>query len=132
MGLSLEKHPLALLRPQLTRLGAVTAEGCSSARPGRRVGVGGMVICRQRPPTAKGFCFLSLEDETGIANLVVEPDAVRALPAGDPRLASSCYAEGVLERAGKVVNLKVRRIEPLMHRSEKLPAPSGRVPMGHR
>ncbi|HZN93577.1 MAG TPA: error-prone DNA polymerase, partial [Myxococcales bacterium] len=73
VGLSLEKHPLELLRPELARLRAVTAKGLGQVRHGRTAGVGGMAICRQRPQTAKGFCFISLEDETGIANVVVAP-----------------------------------------------------------
>ena len=75
-------------------------------KSGRRVGMGGLVICRQRPPTAKGFTFLSIEDETGIANLIVPPvlfDRYRRALLGSALL----YAEGVVERAGRVVNLKV-------------------------
>ncbi len=81
-------------------------------KAGRRVGVGGMVICRQRPPTAKGFCFLSLEDETGISNVVIPPDMfarMRQAVVG----ALFVYAEGRLERAGKVTNLKAERLVPL-------------------
>jgi error-prone DNA polymerase len=111
-GLSLEKHPLELLRPALRRMGATTARGLERVRPGRVAGVGGMAICRQRPGTAKGFCFLSLEDETGIANAVVSPqvfDQFRREILG----ALFLYVEGPVERAGKVVNVKVRRVVKL-------------------
>jgi error-prone DNA polymerase len=131
VGLSLEKHPLALLRPRLEGLGALTAQGLTRARAGSRVGVGGMVICRQRPPTAKGVTFLSLEDETGIANLVVSPELFERYRR---EVVSSIflYAEGVLERAGKVVNLKVKALWPLYADGQKAPAPAQRVPLGHR
>ncbi len=118
-GLSLEQHPLGLLRPQLRAKGALTSDELKRVKAGRRVGVGGMLICRQRPPTAHGFCFLSLEDETGISNLVVEPqlfDRFRKEILGAVLL----YGEGVLERAGKVVNVKVRSLEAL---SLQEPAP---------
>jgi len=74
--------------------------------------VGGMVICRQRPSTAKGFCFISLEDETGISNLVIEPQLFEGFRR---ELLSAVFlrAEGVLEQAGKVLNIKVRKLRRL-------------------
>lgn len=112
VGLSLEAHPLALLRPMLSRRGAVTAEGLTRVSGGRRVAVGGMLICRQKPPTAKGFCFLSLEDETGIANLVVPPDLYERFRK-EIHGALFLVGEGLLERNGKVANVKVQHLEPL-------------------
>ncbi|ADO72232.1 error-prone DNA polymerase [Stigmatella aurantiaca] len=112
VGLSLEKHPLELLRPTLRTLGAVSAEGLQRVSSGRRVAVGGMLICRQRPPTARGMCFLSLEDETGIANLVVPPD-VYERSRRDIHGALFLVGEGVLERSGKVLNVKALRIHAL-------------------
>ncbi|HYV47096.1 MAG TPA: error-prone DNA polymerase [Myxococcaceae bacterium] len=115
VGLSLEKHPLELLRPELSKLRAVTASGLSQVRHGRTAGVGGMAICRQRPQTAKGFCFISLEDETGIANVVVAPqlfEKARKEILG----ALFLYAEGAVEKSGKVVNLKARRLVKLQLR----------------
>lgn len=111
--LSLEAHPVQLLRAQLSRLGAVTAAGLLRVAPGRTAKLGGLVIVRQRPPTAKGFTFLSLEDETGIANVVVEPqlfEPFRRELTGAPLL----LATGRVERSGKVVNLKVSRLEVLV------------------
>jgi error-prone DNA polymerase len=106
VGVSLERHPTELFRPLLDQRGALTAQALSRAQAGRRVGIGGLIICRQRPPTAKGFCFLSVEDETGIANLVVPPALFerhrRALLSS-----TFLFVEGVLERAGRVVNVKV-------------------------
>lgn len=67
--LTVGPHPMALVRSQIPR--AVTATGLNAKRNGQRVTIIGMVICRQRPGTAKGHCFISLEDETGIANAFV-------------------------------------------------------------
>ncbi|MBJ6762302.1 error-prone DNA polymerase [Myxococcaceae bacterium JPH2] len=109
VGLSLEKHPLELLRPSLKRLGAVTAEGLKQVPAGRTVSVGGLSICRQRPPTAKGVCFVSLEDETGIANLVVPPE-VYARCRREIHGSLFLVGQGVVERSGQVVNVKVRTV----------------------
>jgi error-prone DNA polymerase len=129
-GLSIERHPLELLRPQLQARRAHSAQGLRKVRAGQQVRVGGMVICRQRPPTARGFTFLSVEDETGIANLVVEP---RLFEQFRKQIVSSIFlwAEGKVERAGKVVNVKVSHLEPLRV-GPRAPAPGGPVPLGHR
>ncbi|EPX58258.1 error-prone DNA polymerase [Cystobacter fuscus DSM 2262] len=113
VGVSLEKHPLELLRPALRKRGAVTAAGLERVRTGSRVAVGGMLICRQMPPTAKGFCFLSLEDETGIANLVVPPDAYARFRK-DIHGALFLVGQGTLEKTGKVMNVKVQQLEPIV------------------
>jgi len=77
--LSLKGHPVSFLRDRLTQAGALTALDYQSARAGRRVAVGGVVLVRQRPGSAKGVVFLTLEDETGVANLVVWPDIFERL-----------------------------------------------------
>jgi error-prone DNA polymerase len=110
--LSLEAHPVALVRPQLEQKGALTAAALQQVPAGRTATMGGLVIVRQRPPTAKGFTFLSVEDETGIANLVVEPrlfERYRAELIATPLVVGT----GRVERAGKVVNLKVQHLEAL-------------------
>jgi error-prone DNA polymerase len=73
-GLTVGRHPMALRRDELAMRGILRAIDLRTARNGRRVRVAGMVITRQRPGTAKGFVFLTLEDETGIANIIVRPD----------------------------------------------------------
>jgi error-prone DNA polymerase len=73
-GLTIGRHPMALRREELAMRGVVRASDLRTLRPGRRVRVAGMVITRQRPGTAKGFVFLTLEDETGVANIIVRPD----------------------------------------------------------
>ena len=77
--LSLKGHPVAFLRERLTRAGAVTTEACKTVKDGRRVRVGGVVLVRQRPGSAKGVVFLTIEDETAVANLVVWPDVFERL-----------------------------------------------------
>jgi error-prone DNA polymerase len=111
-GLSLEKHPVALLREHLRARRALSASELQKAPHHSRVRIGGLVTCRQRPPTAKGVAFLTLEDETGMANLVVPPETFerqRALLLGS----SFLLAEGRVERTGQVVNVKVTRALPL-------------------
>jgi error-prone DNA polymerase len=77
-SLSLKAHPLSFFRPMLDRLNVTTAERLKGVRDGRKVSVGGLVLIRQRPGTAKGVVFLTLEDETGVANAVVWKDCFDA------------------------------------------------------
>jgi error-prone DNA polymerase len=83
-------------------------------RAGRRVRTAGAVITRQRPGTAKGFVFLSLEDETGIANVIVTPDvfaAFRRTIVDTPYL----LVEGTLQNQSGAVSVKADRVEALSH-----------------
>ena len=73
-GLTIGPHPMALRRDEMALRGVLRAADLPQARDGRRVRVAGMVITRQRPGTAKGFVFLTLEDETGVSNIIVRPD----------------------------------------------------------
>jgi error-prone DNA polymerase len=70
-GLSLDDHPLCHLRPQLSRRGVLVAKDLPHCRPGERVKIAGLVQARQRPATASGVVFITLEDETGVANLIL-------------------------------------------------------------
>ena len=103
-------HPMALLRrnaPLLWR-----AADLGQARPGELVTIGGIVICRQRPGTAKGFCFVSVEDESGVANAVVTPqlyEKMRLIIGEEPFLA----IEGVVQKVDGVIHVKAARIMPL-------------------
>jgi error-prone DNA polymerase len=111
-GLSERAHPVSLLRPLLAARGARSARELQRMRDRSAVEVGGLVIVRQRPGTAKGIVFVSLEDETGIANLVVMPDVYeRFRPV--VRRAPFLLARGRVERNGRVVNVKVRELLPL-------------------
>jgi error-prone DNA polymerase len=83
-------------------------------RPGRRVRVAGAVITRQRPGTAKGFVFLSLEDETGIANIIVNPDVFLA---HKQTIVATSYllVEGILQNQSGAVSVKAENVLPLSH-----------------
>lgn len=72
-GLTIGPHPMSFRRAELAMRGVVRAGDLARGRHGRRVRVAGAVITRQRPGTAKGFVFLTLEDETGVANIIVRP-----------------------------------------------------------
>src|SRR5438477_9271760 len=88
LGLSPSYHPLALLRHDLPK-DVLTAERVRASRDGASVRTAGLVVCRQRPGTAKGFVFLLLEDETGVINVVVRPnlyEAQRSTIRGEPYL----------------------------------------------
>ena len=88
-SLTIGPHPLALRRAELALRGVLRASDLPHGRHGRRVRVAGAVITRQRPGTAKGFVFLTLEDETGIANIIVRPGSVHRAAARDRRGALS-------------------------------------------
>jgi error-prone DNA polymerase len=86
------------------------ASDLPQARDGRRVRVAGMVITRQRPGTAKGFVFLTLEDETGVSNIIVRPDLFdrqRATVVGQPFL----LVDGVLQHQEGVLSIRAERVE---------------------
>ncbi len=109
-GLSAEAHPMALLRARLPKSPRLLrSDELERIASGRRVHVGGMVIIRQRPGTAKGIVFVTLEDEQGFSNLVVMPDVwERCRFAGGQSLFLG--ASGKVERNGKVVTVKVDRL----------------------
>jgi error-prone DNA polymerase len=111
-SLTIGPHPMALRRPELAMRGVLRAVDLPRGRHGRRVRVAGAVITRQRPGTAKGFVFLTLEDETGIANVIVRPDLYgeqRATIVGAPYL----LVEGVLQIQEGVTSIKAERVIPL-------------------
>lgn len=80
-GVTVGPHPMAYRRTEMRKLGVTVARDLASLRNGALVKVAGNVIVRQRPGTAKGIVFISLEDETGIANVVVMPDKFKAFRA---------------------------------------------------
>ncbi len=103
---------MALVRPALASGRIRTAREVARMPDRSPVEVAGLVIVRQRPQTAKGIVFVSLEDETGIANLVVMPDVYercRPVVRGAPFL----LARGQVERSGQVVNVRVASVAPL-------------------
>ncbi len=111
VGLSSEGHPIEFLRPGLESQGVLTAQALRSRRSGDVVQVAGLAICRQRPGTAKGVMFVTLEDETGFSNFVVMPDAREAMR--DTLRAPLLLMEGVVENEQGVVNVLARRAQRL-------------------
>ncbi len=110
LGLSLRRHPLALLRQQLHGLHVLSAAKLHAVPHGRRVRTAGLVITRQRPASASGVTFLTLEDETGTVNVVVWRDLADRQRA--PLLGAQLLSvSGVLERDGQVVHLIASRLE---------------------
>jgi error-prone DNA polymerase len=103
-------HPMALLRAKVPHLWR--AADLEQARHGERVVIGGAVICRQRPGTAKGFVFVSVEDETGVANAIVTPQLYEQcrLVLGEE---SFLAIEGKVQRADRVIHVKAERVTPL-------------------
>jgi error-prone DNA polymerase len=77
LRLSLKAHPLSFLRPALAAKGYTRASDLRSCKFGQPVRVSGIVLIRQKPGTAKGVCFITLEDETGVCNLVIWPDTMK-------------------------------------------------------
>jgi len=107
-GLSLKAHPVSLVRQHLKRRGVIPAADLRSRHRGW-VRVAGLVLVRQRPGTASGVVFMTIEDETGVANLIITPaifDAYR--PAA--RHAMFLQAEGPIQRQGEVIHVHARRL----------------------
>jgi error-prone DNA polymerase len=107
-GLSPAGHPMRHLRHAVAALGAIPAAELERRRDGDWVTVAGLVICRQRPGTAKGFCFVTLEDETGLANVVITPQRFeehKRLIRRSPLLLVS----GVLQEEQGVLNIRGKR-----------------------
>jgi error-prone DNA polymerase len=111
-GLTIGKHPMAYRREEMRARGVIRAADLAGIRDGRVVRIAGSVVVRQRPGTAKGFVFLSMEDETGIMNAIVAPDTFdryKFQVLGEPFL----FIEGVLQNQDGVVSVKAGRIEGL-------------------
>jgi error-prone DNA polymerase len=111
-GLTIGRHPVAYQRTELNKLGALRAIDMPGLRDGSLVCVAGWVIVRQRPGTAKGFVFLTLEDETGVANVIITPqlfDKYRLVLVDHPFL----LIEGTLQKQDNVISVKAKRVKPL-------------------
>ncbi|TMG81816.1 MAG: error-prone DNA polymerase, partial [Betaproteobacteria bacterium] len=109
LGLTLGRHPLALLRAHLKRLGLMDAESMRALPHGARAAVAGLVTCRQRPDTASGVVFVTLEDELGNVNVVVWARLVER-QRRELLGARLLGVEGSIERDGEVVHLVARRL----------------------
>ena len=118
-GLSLRAHPLQFLRPGLDRLSVAPASQLKALPDGQPVRVAGIVLVRQRPGTAKGITFVTLEDETGIANLIVRPAVWQRFRQAALN-ATVLLAHGRLQRQGEVIHVLATQLEDLSHRLEDL------------
>jgi error-prone DNA polymerase len=111
-GLTIGPHPMSFQRQRMNQLGVCIARDMQQLADGIRVRIAGSVICRQRPSTAKGFVFLTLEDETGISNAIVQPDLfddVKSTLLNSPYL----LIEGVLQNQQGVVSVKADAVQAL-------------------
>jgi len=111
-GLTIGKHPMAYRRTEMHALGVTPAAHLARIPNGRLVRIAGSVIVRQRPGTAKGFVFLSMEDETGVMNAIVTPDTYnryRLVVVGEPFL----LIDGVLQNQDGVISVKAGRVAAL-------------------
>ena len=112
-GLTTGPHPMAYHRAALRSEGILSADDLAALRQQpSRVRIAGCVIARQRPGTAKGFVFLSLEDETGIANIILTPDVFERDRIAVTR-SRFLLIEGPLQNQDGVIHVKAKRIEPL-------------------
>jgi error-prone DNA polymerase len=111
-GMTVGPHPMAYHRERMNMIGVRKACELSRIPDGQKVRIGGCVIARQRPGTAKGFCFLSLEDETGVANAIIRPDLFqkhRLLVSSEQFL----MVEGILQNQDNVISVKAERVKSL-------------------
>jgi len=111
-GMTVGPHPMAYHRDLMKAMGICKASELSHIPDGQHLRIGGCVIARQRPGTAKGFVFLSLEDETGVANAIIHPDLFqknRLLVSSEPFL----MVEGILQNQDNVISVKAERVLPM-------------------
>ncbi|MEP6570792.1 MAG: error-prone DNA polymerase, partial [Acidobacteriota bacterium] len=120
-GLTIGRHPVAYHRAELNKLGACRALDMQQMRDGSLISVAGWVIVRQRPGTAKGFVFLTLEDETGVANVIITPqlfDKYRSVIVDHPFLLIS----GKLQNQDNVFSVKAKSIRALSFKLTAAPS----------
>jgi error-prone DNA polymerase len=132
VGLDARRQVISLFRDALDRLGAVPNSALADRRPGP-VRLGGLVVTRQHPMTAKGTVFLALEDETGMVNVTLWPDTWARL-RGVVRRHALLLVDGELQRESSVVNVVAHDIRPLTSLAERAGGPenpAGVRQMGH-
>jgi error-prone DNA polymerase len=111
-GVTVGRHPMAHCRLQLQQKNVLRAGDLKLIRHGVKARIAGQVIARQRPGTAHGFIFLSLEDETGIANAIIDPDLYEA-NRNLITYAKFLLIEGTLQNVDRVIHVRARHIEEL-------------------
>jgi error-prone DNA polymerase len=128
LGLSLRRHPVAFLRDELRHRTMITCADLARTRDGRRVAVPGIVLVRQRPGSARGVLFITLEDETGVANLIVWPslfERQRRLVLNARMLAG----HGRVQREGEIIHVIADRLEDLSDLLDRVGAPAENPPV---
>ncbi len=118
-GLTLRAHPISFLRPYLDRLKVASAANLKTLPIASQIKVAGVVLLRQRPSTAKGVTFVTLEDETGMANLIVWPDVWERFRRV-AFTATTLLVHGSLQRDADVIHVVVSKLEDLSVRLEEL------------
>jgi len=126
-GLTTDVHLMAHLRESLDRRGVLSATRLRDTPDGAWVRVAGHAIVRQRPGSAKGFCFVTLEDETGLSNAVLTPD-ISARFRVPLHQASLLEIAGPLQRVDGVIHVRAREIVPVDLSEARVPGPGGRRP----
>ena len=121
LSLDARRQVVTLFRPALEALGAVTNAALAERQPGP-VRIGGLVVTRQHPMTAKGTVFLALEDETGMVNVTLWPDAWARL-RGVVRRNALLVVDGMLQRESNVVNVVARDVRPLVDEARRAGGP---------
>jgi error-prone DNA polymerase len=108
-GTSLETHLTELRRNVFTKAGATPINELPRLKHGQRVKIGGLIVARQHPPTAKGFAFLAVEDPGGMVNVVIAPD----IYAHDRAALQGAFVlvDGVLQKDHRAINVVARHIE---------------------
>jgi error-prone DNA polymerase len=147
MRLSLKAHPMAFLRTSMTRQGYTRAADIAALRNGQRMKIAGLVLVRQRPGSAKGVCFITLEDETGVANLVVWPKVMAAFRKvimtarlmqvtgrlqRDPASGvTHIVVEALQDRSDVLLRLSDRSLSPPLSRADEVTRPIPAPTLGH-
>lgn len=111
-GLSLKAHPVSLVRDRLNQHGTLTTAQITASLVGRWVSIAGLVTCRQRPDTASGVVFVTLEDETGVANLIVKSPVYERFRAAI-RHATLLWVRGRVEGRDRVINVLIHEARDL-------------------
>jgi error-prone DNA polymerase len=122
-GLSLRAHPFEFQRARLETFGIVPASALATLPPDVWVKVGGLVLVRQRPSPARGITFVTLEDETGTANLIIRQDVWQRYYRA-ARTATALVAHGRLQRKDSIIHVLVARLEDLTRYLQGIPSGS--------
>ena len=127
-GLSVSMHPMSLFRPCLSSKNVLKSSEVAAISDGARVQVAGCVVCRQAPMTAKGFVFITLEDEHGMVNVILKPKIYEKYRQ-TARVEPFIMVDGVLQNKEGIINIVARQITPLHyqeHPAPPLPSPRAR------